>query len=282
MHFTKMHGAGNDYVYVDCFNEPSPGKLPAGELSQLAQAVSDRHTGIGADGLILIEPAERADARMRMFNADGSEASMCGNGLRCIAKYLYDHNIARKDQLTIETGGRCVTVDVEVHDGRVKRARVDMGLPVLMSAEIPTTLSGDPPVETPLEIDGQTHPVTCVSMGNPHCVLFVEDVTDELVLGLGPRVENHVAFPARANVEFVRIISPNEIAMRVWERGSGETKACGSGACAAVVAGVLCERLERNVVVHLPGGDLDVEWNPSNRVFLSGPAVEVFQGEWPR
>ncbi len=276
MHFTKMHGAGNDYVYVDCFPRTPPGKL-----SQLARDVSDRHAGVGADGLILIEPSELADARMRIFNADGSEAGMCGNGLRCVAKYLYDHDIVRRSQLTIETGSRCVTVDVEVRDGLVDRARVDMGAPVLASAEIPTSLPGDPPVNVVLDVDGKTYSLTCVSMRNPHCVLFVEAITDELVTGLGPRLEHHVAFPERANVEFVRVVSANEIEMRVWERGSGETRACGSGACAAVVAGVLCERLERSVAVHLPGGDLDVEWDASGSVFLAGPAVEVFAGEWP-
>ncbi len=276
MRFTKMHGAGNDYVYVNAFTERLPDDLPA-----LARAVSDRHFGIGGDGLILIGPSERADARMRMFNADGSESEMCGNGVRCVAKYVYDHGIARKEELRIETGRGVLTLQVFPEAGRVARVRVNMGTPILTGREIPTTLPGDPPRKVPLEVAGRTLAVTCVSMGNPHCVTFVDEITDELVLGVGPQIERHPAFPRRVNAEFVQMLSPREMRMRVWERGSGETLACGTGACAALVAAVLNGLGERTAMCHLPGGDLTLEWAASNEVYMTGPAVEVFSGEWP-
>jgi diaminopimelate epimerase len=276
MRFTKMHGAGNDYVYVDCFHEPMPPD-PAG----LSRAVSDRHKGIGADGLILICPSERADARMRMFNADGSEAEMCGNGLRCVAKYVYDHGLARKPTLRIETGRGVLCLDLEVAGGTVRAARVDMGEPILQAAAIPTTLPGDPPVEVSLPLGGTALRVTCVSMGNPHCITFTDALDDATVLGLGPQVETHAAFPRRTNAEFVRVRSSEEVHVRVWERGSGETQACGTGACAVAVAGVLTGRTRRHIVAHLPGGDLRLHWSETdNHVYLTGPAVEVFSGEW--
>ncbi len=275
MKFTKMHGAGNDYVYVDCFAESVPR-----DLLRLATAVSDRHKGIGADGLILICPSETADARMRMFNADGSESEMCGNGVRCVAKYVYDHGIARKDRLTIETGRGVLALDVETAQGKVARVRVNMGTPILEGAKIPTTLPGDPPIRQKLSAGGREFEVTCVSMGNPHCVTFVERLGDEWVLKVGPEVERHPAFPRRVNAEFIQIISPGEFHMRVWERGSGETQACGTGACAAAVAGVLANLTGRKVLAHLPGGDLDLEWAESGEVYLTGPAVEVFSGIW--
>jgi diaminopimelate epimerase len=277
MRFTKMHGAGNDYVYVDCFRERVPRDVPA-----FAVAVSDRHRGIGADGLILIRPSELADARMQMFNADGSEAEMCGNGIRCVGKYLYDHGHVKKQQLGIETGGRIVDLELVISAGKVEAVRVDMGLPILDSAEIPTTLAGNPPLSVPLLLtNGRTCEVTSVSMGNPHCVLFTTDLSDELVRGLGPLIENHAAFPQRTNVEFVRVISATELEIRVWERGSGETQACGSGACAAVVAAVLQGLTDQSVNCRLPGGLLDVHWSSGGNVFLSGPATEVFSGDWP-
>ncbi len=277
MRFTKMHGAGNDYVYVNAFEERLPDDIPA-----LARAVSDRHFGVGSDGLILICPSERADARMRMFNADGSESEMCGNGVRCVAKYVYDHGIARKDELHIETGRGVLTLQVFPEQGRVERVRVDMGAPILNSADIPTTLPGDPPVKVPLDVAGRRIEVTCVSMGNPHCVTFVDEITDEWVHGVGPQIETHPAFPRRVNAEFIQILSPREMRMRVWERGSGETLACGTGACAATVAAVLNGLTERTVLCHLPGGDLTLEWPaPAGSVFMTGPATEVFSGEWP-
>ncbi|WP_437203531.1 diaminopimelate epimerase [Planctomicrobium sp. SH664] len=276
MRFTKMHGAGNDYVYVNAFAE----KLPA-DVTELAQQVSDRHTGVGGDGLILICPSERADARMRMFNADGSESEMCGNGVRCVAKYVYDHGIARKDELTIETGRGVLTLQVFPESGRVQRVRVNMGPPIFEAEQIPTTLPGNPPVRVPLAVDGRTFEVTAVSMGNPHCVTFVDEITDDLVLRVGPQIERHPAFPRRVNAEFIQILSRTEMNMRVWERGSGETLACGTGACAAAVAAVLNGLTERRVLCHLRGGDLELEWAESGEVYMTGPATEVFSGEWP-
>lgn len=275
MRFTKMHGAGNDYVYVNCFEE----KLDC-DLPELARAVSDRHTGIGGDGLILICPSEVADARMRMFNADGSESEMCGNGVRCVAKYVYDHGIAKKDELKIETGRGVLTLQVFTENGLVDRVRVNMGEPILEAAQIPTTLAGTPPVKAPLQVGDKTLEVTCISMGNPHCVTFVDEVNDAWVHGIGPQVEVHPAFPNRVNAEFIQIVSPTEMIMRVWERGSGETQACGTGACASAVAAVLNGLTERTVLCHLPGGDLTLEWAESGEVFMTGPAAEVFQGEW--
>lgn len=276
MRFTKMHGAGNDYVYVDCFHE-----RPPADPAALARAITHRHTGVGGDGLILIRPSERADARMQMFNADGSEAEMCGNGIRCVARYVYDHGIARKEEMTIETGAGVLLLQLPVRNGTVEQVRVNMGRPVFHHELIPTTLVGDPPVRAPLDVEGRTLEVTCVSMGNPHCITFVDEVNDDWVLRIGPRIERHPAFPQRVNAEFVQVISTSEFVMRVWERGSGETQACGTGACAAAVAGVLNELTERTVLAHLPGGDLQLEWAESGEVYMTGPAVEVFSGEWP-
>jgi diaminopimelate epimerase len=273
--FTKMQGAGNDYIYVDCFNDKPP-RDPAA----LSRVISDRHFGVGGDGLILICPSERADAKMRMFNADGSEAEMCGNGVRCVAKYVYDHGIARKSPLTIETGRGILTLELQVQGGKAHSVRVDMGEPILQADKIPTTLAGNPPVNVPLP--GYDLRVTCVSMGNPHGVTFVEEITDALVLGIGPKVEHLEVFPRRINVEFVRVNRPDDITMRVWERGSGETLACGTGACAVCVAGVLTGRTGRRITAHLPGGDLLLHWSEAdNHVYMTGPAVEVFSGDWP-
>jgi diaminopimelate epimerase len=221
---------------------------------------------------------------MRMFNADGSEAEMCGNGLRCVAKYVYDHGIARKDQLKIETGRGVLTVDVEVQGGKVRRARVDMGEPILEAAKIPTTLKGNPPIEQTIHYGPEpsgTLKVTCVSMGNPHAVAFVDEITKKLVHQVGPLVESHEAFPRKTNIEFVKVNSRTDANMRVWERGSGETLACGTGACAVGVAGMLTDRFDRKVTIHLLGGDLDIEWGRDNHVYKTGPAVEVFSGDWP-
>ncbi|MBV9123941.1 MAG: diaminopimelate epimerase [Planctomycetes bacterium] len=277
MRFTKLQGTGNDYVYVDCISSPPPRDPPA-----LARVISDRHFGVGSDGLILICPSERADARMRMFNADGSEAEMCGNGVRCVAKYLYDHDLARKPQLLIETGRGVLVLDLEVQQGKVQRVRVDMGAPILEADRIPTTLPGNPPLEVPLTWPGTVFNVTCISMGNPHCIIFVHDITDELVLGVGPQMERYPAFPNRTNVEFVKVNRPDDVTMRVWERGSGETMSCGTGACAVAVASSLTGRTKRRLMIHVPGGDLDLDWSETdNHVYMTGPAVEVFQGEWP-
>lgn len=270
-----MHGAGNDYVYVNCFYEPFP-ENPA----ELARILSDRHFGIGGDGLILICPSEKGHARMQMFNADGSESEMCGNGVRCVAKYVYDHAIARETTLRIETGAGIRSIELEVENGRARRATVDMGEPILEAARIPTTLVGSPVVNAPLSVGGRTLEVTCVSMGNPHAVTYVDELSDAWVLGLGPKIETSDVFPKRVNAEFVQVLSPGEVRMRVWERGSGETLACGTGACAVCVAGVLSGRTERRIIAHLPGGDLELHWHEDGAVRMTGPAVEVFSGEW--
>ena len=228
----------------------------------------------------MICPSEQADARMRMYNADGSESEMCGNGVRCVAKYVYDHGIAKKELLKIETGRGVLSLQLFIEKGKAQRIRVNMGTPILKSADIPTTLAGDPPVKQTLHVAGRDLQVTCVSMGNPHCVTFVPEITDEWVLGVGPQIEKHSAFPRRVNAEFIQVLSPREINMRVWERGSGETQACGTGACASCVAGVLAGLTERKVLAHLPGGDLELEWADTGEVYLTGPAVEVFSGEW--
>lgn len=282
MRFTKMHGIGNDYVYVDCVRQKPPSDPTA-----LAIAVSDRHFGIGADGLILIGPSERADARMRMFNADGSESEMCGNGLRCVAKFVHDHGIATKPKLAIETGRGVLTVELEIKGGKAERVRVNMGAPILESAKIPTTLPGDPPVNAKLVAGGVTFEATCVSTGNPHAIVYVGDEYfrpegRDPVAELGPKIERHEAFPRRINAHFVKVHSPSEVTMRTWERGSGITLACGTGACAVCVAGVLTGKTGRKLLAHLHGGDLELEWSEAdNCVYMTGPATEVFTGEWP-
>jgi len=290
MRFTKMHGLGNDYVYVNCFEEKiaNPAKL--------AQIVSDRHRGIGADGLILIGPSSTADVRMRMFNADGSESEMCGNGIRCVAKYTYEHKLAEAGGafavpeqqpfpalLNIETGNEVLTVGLMVDDrDKVQRVCVNMGQPVLTPKDIPVNLSGEKVIGQSIEILGQELLMTCVSMGNPHAIFFCDNVELIELEKLGPVIENHSLFPNRVNVHFVQIDKPTEFTMRTWERGSGITMACGSGACAACVAAVLTSRCERICTGHLPGGELDLNWcEEDNCVYMTGPAVEVFEGIWP-
>jgi diaminopimelate epimerase len=274
MRFTKMQGAGNDYIYVDCFAQ----KMPANPAA-LSQEMADRHFGVGGDGLILICPSEKADARMRMFNADGSEAEMCGNGVRCVAKYVYEHGIARKPILSIETGRGVLTLEVETRGDKVKQVRVDMGEPILEAAKIPTTLPGNPPIELPLP--GYDLNVTCVSMGNPHCVIFVEAITDQHIHVFGPQIERATHFPRKTNVEFVKVNRPDDVTFRVWERGSGETLACGTGSCAVAVACVLAGRTQRKITAHALGGDLQLLWSEAdNHVYMTGPAIEVFSGEW--
>jgi diaminopimelate epimerase len=277
MQFTKMHGAGNDYIYLDCFAQTAPA-----DPSALARAMSDRHCGVGGDGLILVCPAADADAEMRMYNADGSYSENCGNALRCVAKLLYERGIARRESLEILTGGRIMSTRLHVDQGVVRRVEVDMGEPILQAAEIPTTLPGDPPLDVEFDIAGRHLRVCCVSMGNPHCVAFVDEPTDELVLGLGPLVERDPRFPRRVNVEFVQVLDRSTVRQRTWERGSGETLACGTGACAVAVAGALTGRTERRVTVRLLGGDLEIHWREDdNRLRMTGPAVEVFRGQWP-
>lgn len=306
MKFTKMHGCGNDYVYVDCFKETFP-KCPQ-TREKLVQRLSDRHFGVGGDGVIFICPSEKADAQMRMFNADGSESEMCGNGVRCVAKYVFDHQIlgqtndaGKTDRvektdgvnqtddagkaLAIDTlaGVKIIRVMERNPDGTAARLRVDMGEPILEPLKIPTALTNG--VNEPLIVmdaggnEVASFRVTTVSMGNPHCVVFVDEITDDLVFRLGPLMENHAVFPARANIEFIQVLSPTELKMRVWERGTGETLACGTGASAVCVAGVLTGNSQRKVRIHLLGGDLDLEWDEAtNHVFMTGPAIEVFSG----
>ena len=276
MKFTKMHGAGNDYVYINGFEEQIDDPV------KLAQQVSQRRFGIGADGLILILPSEVADVRMRMFNADGSEGAMCGNGIRCVAKYAYDHGLVDRLKMTVETGAGILSLVLFVDSfGLVSRVQVNMGVPRLTRGEIP--MSG-PTTETavaiPLEIDHQQFEITCISMGNPHAVVFVADVEQFPVTEIGPQIENHPWFPDRVNVEFVQIVNPAEVIQRTWERGSGETFACGTGASAVTVAGALTGRTERKIINHLRGGDLELEWLESGEVLMIGPAVEVFHGEF--
>ena len=281
MRFTKMHGLGNDYVYIDCFNQPPPRDAAA-----LSRVISDRHFGVGSDGLILIGPSERADARMRMFNADGSEAEMCGNGIRCVAKYVYDHGIAVKPRLTIETGNGVLTLDLDARGGKVERVTVDMGAPILAADKIPTTLPG-PRVVNYSDTNWAHNSdfdcrLTCVSMGNPHAIYYSDDVGKVSLEAIGPLIEKAAIFPRRINVHFVQVHSPGEVTMRTWERGSGVTLACGTGACAVAVAGVLTGRSTRRIVAHLPGGDLELNWSEADdHVYMTGPAVEVFSGEWP-
>ncbi len=279
LNFTKMHGAGNDYVYVSGFEQSLPSDLP-----QLAVQVSDRRFGIGGDGLIAILPSDLADARMRMFNADGSESEMCGNGIRCVAKYVFDHGICKKESLSIETGAGVLSLVLKIEDGLVSQVTVDMGAPKLEASQIPTTLgagSSSRVINCPIEFRGHTLFATCVSMGNPHCVIFVPEATDELVLEIGPMIERDDRFPKKTNVEFVEVLSPGEVRQRTWERGSGETWACGTGASAVCVAGVLTGRTDRQILNSLRGGQLRLRWDlQSDHVFLTGPAVEVFSGTW--
>jgi diaminopimelate epimerase len=281
MRFVKMHGIGNDYVYVDCFRQPAPADPAA-----LSRRVSDRHLGVGGDGLILVCPSDKADARMRMFNADGSESEMCGNGIRCVAKFVHDHGLSRNNPLHIETGRGVLTLHLEVAGGKVAQVTVDMGEPILEAELIPTTLPGPRVVDHPLpdtpwaELAGPQPRVTCVSMGNPHAVFYCPDAAAVPLEAVGPRVEHSTLFPRRINAHFVEVRSPGEVVMRTWERGSGVTLACGTGACAVCVAGVLTGRTARALLAHLPGGDLRLEWAAADgRVYMTGPATEVFWGE---
>lgn len=276
MKFTKMHGAGNDYVYVDGFTES------VDDPARLAQAVSDRHFGVGGDGLILILPSTVADVRMRIFNADGSEAEMCGNGLRCVAKYAYDHGLVDRLGITIETGAGLLAVAMVTNAaGRVDRVRVNMGRPRLTRAEIP--MSGPPAervIDQELTVLDRTLRINCVSMGNPHCVIFVADVANFPVATYGPAIEHHPLFTRRTNVEFVQVLNPGEVRQRTWERGAGETLACGTGAAAVTVAGLLTGHTGNRLLNHLAGGDLEMAWDGTGEVIMTGPAVEVFTGDY--
>ena len=275
LRFTKMHGIGNDYIYFNAFDQ----KIP--DPAALSRKLSDRRFGVGGDGIILICPSDVADAKMRIFNEDGSEAQMCGNGIRCVAKYLYDYALVPEDQttVTVETLSGVKTIELTVKDGEAVAAKVDMGAAILKPAEIPVDFDGDSMIDQPLEVDGETYRVTAVSMGNPHCVTFVDDVDSIALEKIGPRFENHPAFPERVNTEFVKVIDENTLQMRVWERGSGETWACGTGACASAVAACLngyCKKGE-DITVRLRGGDLVIRYT-DDTVIMTGPATTVFEG----
>ena len=273
LRFTKMHGIGNDYVYVDAFDASVP------DPPALARRVSPRRTAIGSDGLILIRRSEVADCRMEMYNADGSRGEMCGNGIRCVAKYAFEHGLTRANPMRIETDAGVKLLDLELSSGRVARVTVDMGAPILDGPRIPVAAEGRV-VDAPLEVGGEEYRVTCVSMGNPHCVVFVDDVAAFDLPRIGPEFEHHRFFPKRVNTEFVRVDGPRELTMRVWERGSGETAACGTGACAVLVAAALTGRAERAATVHLNGGDLAIQWHESDdHVLMTGSAEEAFSGE---
>lgn len=275
MKFTKMHGAGNDYVYVNCFEET------VADPRNVAIQISNRNFGIGSDGLILIMPSDKADVRMRMFNSDGSESEMCGNGIRCVAKYAYDHGIVSRKEITAETGAGILTLHlVPGGDGKIEKVRVNMGPPRLARGDIPMTGdAGAKVVAEPLTILDRTFHITCASMGNPHCVIFVDDVEDFPVSTYGPLIENHELFPRRTNVEFVQIVSRREVRQRTWERGAGETLACGTGSSAVTAACVLNGLTEKRILNHLSGGDLEMEWADDGNIYMTGPAVEVFTGE---
>jgi diaminopimelate epimerase len=290
MRFTKMQGLGNDYVYVNCFEETLDNP------EQLAPVISDRHFGVGSDGLILICPSKTADVRMRVFNADGSEAQMCGNGIRCVAKYAYEHKLAKGGGAFCVPGGRAypASLRIEAANGvhmvglivndadKVEKVCVNMGQPILTPKDIPVKLPGEKAIEEPIEILGQRLQMTCVSMGNPHAVFFCDDV-EAIELGeIGPVIERHKLFPNRVNVNFAEIVGEREFKVRTWERGSGITMACGSGACACCVAANLTGRCGRDCVAHLLGGGLELNWcEEDNCVYMAGPAVEVFEGSWP-
>jgi diaminopimelate epimerase len=269
--FAKLHGTANDFVFVDARRG-----LPA-DPATLAPVLCDRHRGIGADGLILLLDSASADCRMRIFNADGSLAEMCGNGIRGFAKFVHDRGLISRIPLRVETDAGVKIVEPEVERGRVVRVAVDMGAPIWDGRSIPVDADGEV-VERPLEVGGQEYRITCVSMGNPHCVVFVDDVASLPLATLGPRFEHHPFFPRRVNTEFIRVAGPDALEMRVWERGAGETLACGTGACAAAVAAARTGRTGRQVRVTLPGGPLDIEWRPDDHVRMTGDAVEVFEG----
>ena len=274
MKFTKMHGIGNDYVYVNCFEEK------VNDPSKVAVFVSDRHTGIGGDGLILIKPSKKADFEMDMYNADGSRGAMCGNGIRCVAKYVYDYGLTDKTNITIDTPSGVKHLNLLIVDDKVALVRVNMGAPELNATKVPIISDKNEVINEPIEIDGHKYKITAVSMGNPHAVTYMEDIYNLDIENVGPKFELNPIFPDRVNTEFVKVIDENTVAMRVWERGSGETLACGTGACAVAVASILNGHTKDSVTVQLLGGDLQIEWDRDNNlVYMTGPATVVFDGE---
>ena len=284
MHFTKMQGIGNDYIYLDCVRGPVPSDPPA-----LSRAMSDRHFGVGSDGLVLICPSDRADFRMRMFNADGSESEMCGNATRCVAKYVYERGLTEKTEVTLETGAGIMILKLNLSGKEVSSVTVDMGRPHLLPAEIPMDPAHadsplnpeEPAVAFSMRVSGETFRATAVSMGNPHCVIFQDQVETFPLEVWGPRFESHPLFPRKVNTEFARVEDRTHIRMRVWERGSGETLACGTGACATLVAAVLNGLTEREATLRLLGGDLNIRWDENTgHVMMTGPCAFVFDGEY--
>lgn len=277
MKFTKMHGCGNDYIYVDGAREI----IPAERKSEVVKFLSDRHFGIGGDGVIFINPSDVADFEMEMYNMDGSRSEMCGNGIRCVGKYVYDHGLTRKTSLSIVSCGKIKYLELTVEDGRVTKVRVNMGSPVLEAAEIPVVASQSPVVDTPITVDGREYRMTCVSMGNPHAIVYVDEmIDDETMAKIGPLFEHHERFPRRVNTEFVKVLDRERVQMRVWERGTGETLACGTGACAVTVASILNGLTEDGITVELLGGNLEIFWDrKENVVYMTGPATTVFEGE---
>lgn len=277
MKFTKMHGCGNDYVYVDGARE----KIPAERKSEVVKFLSDRHFGIGGDGVIFINPSDVADFEMEMYNMDGSRSEMCGNGIRCVGKYVYDHGLTQKTSLTIVSCGKIKYLELTVEDGKVTKVRVNMGSPILEAAEIPVVAEKSPVVDTPITVDGKEYRMTCVSMGNPHAVVYMDEmIDDETMAKIGPLFEHHERFPRRVNAEFVKVLSRERVQMRVWERGTGETLACGTGACAVTVASILNGLTEDSITVELLGGNLEIFWDrKENVVYMTGPATTVFEGE---
>ena len=274
MKFTKMQGLGNDYVYVNCFKEKIENP------SEVAIKVSNRNFGVGSDGLIMINPSKVADCEMEMYNADGSRGEMCGNGIRCVGKYMYDYGLTDKTSISVETLGGIKYLDFTVENGKVKLVKVDMGSPELVPANIPIVAEGDSVINAPIIVDGKEYRMTGVSMGNPHTVVYIDDVQGLEIEKIGPKFENHERFPNRINTEFARVIDRNTVEMRVWERGSGETLACGTGACAVAVASILNGLTENKVTVKLLGGDLQIEWDrETNKIYMTGPAAVSFEGE---
>jgi len=274
--FIKMHGLGNDFVFLDHFSVSDEDV----DYPELARKLCHRQFGIGGDGLVVVLPSNVADARMRIFNSDGSEPEMCGNGIRCFARYVYDQGIMISDPMLVETGAGILKLNLFIKEGQVQGVQVDMGEPILRADLIPVLGEGEPVVGQSIEVLGETYLYTAVSMGNPHCVIFVEDFSKLDFDRVGPAIEKHPLFPRKTNVEFIQINSPKEMTMKVWERGAGPTLACGTGACASTVAAVLNNKTERAVTVHLPGGDLFIEWGLDNRVYMTGPASYVFKGQW--
>ena len=278
MEIIKMHGLGNDFVFLDLFHKQTIAERPEGAYPELARKLCHRQFGVGGDGLIVVLPSEGADARMRIFNLDGSEPEMCGNGIRCFARYIFDKGYIKKKSIRVETLAGILTLQLNIDGDKVSGVCVDMGEPILKPNLIPVLAEGEPVIGTKLEVEGQEFKFTAVSMGNPHCVIFVDDYKKLDFERLGPAIEKHPLFPRKTNVEFIRVNSRTELTMKVWERGAGPTLACGTGACASAVATVLNGKTERKVTVHLPGGDLLIEWGEDNRVYMTGPATYVFKG----